>query len=214
MRTLALLSAAALSLSLAGCTQGDPNDEDFLGTCPAWVKGLSSNIFQEGFQNTSMPERKFDAARPVGAGLRTFQGHPLDLVDLEFWPKRFGREHEKAGQFDPSRPQAIGVANGTLELRAFRSDGNGGVADQLLLHDVATGPNGPRKDVWTFGPGVYTNFTLQVALSAAHEEPLTDPVVLSWDFLPDANPRSPSEAVMLYTAYFWYRTCSSDYTRV
>lgn len=215
VRTVALLSALALSLSLAGCTQGDPNGgDDFVGTCPAWVKGLSSIIAKEGFQNTSMPEQKFDPAHPTGAGLARFQGHPLDLVDLEFWPQRFGREHPQAGQFDPTRPQAVGVANGTLELRVFRSDGNGGVADQLLLHDVATGPNGPRKDVWAFAPGVYKNFTLQVALSAPSEEPLTEPVVLRWDFLPDANTRSPSEAVMLYTSYFWYRTCSSDGTRV
>jgi hypothetical protein len=110
--------------------------------------------------------------------------------------------------------QAVGVANGTLELRVFRSDGNGGVADVLMLHDVADGPQGERKEHWTFGPGVYKNFTLQVDLAGPLEDPDTTPIVLRWDFVPDANSRTPSEAVMLYTAYFWYRTCSGDGTRV
>lgn len=208
MRILALLTALTVSAGLAGCTQGDPGGDDgFVCTNSSWVKGLSTNIFEEGFLNTSMPEQKFDPAHPTGAGLGEFRGNPLDLVDLEFWPKRFGPTHERAGQFDTSRPQGIGVANGTLELRVFRSDGNGGIADQLLIHDVKDGPNGPHKDAWVFGPGIHKNFTLQVALAGPTEDPDPTPIVLRWDFLPDANPRTASEAVMLYTGYFWYRTC-------
>jgi hypothetical protein len=203
VRLFAVLTAVAMSLGLAGCTQGDPGgDDDFVGTCPAWIKGLSTNVFQEGFQNTSMPEQKFDPSHPTGAGLGEFQKHPLDLIDLDFHAARGGQT------------QAVGVANGTLELRVFRSDGQGGIADQLLLHDVATGPSGPRKDAWTFGPGVQKDFTLQVELAGSNDAPDPTPIVLRWDFLPDANPRTPSEAVMLYTAYFWYRTCSSDGTKV
>ena len=196
MRIAVLLTAVAFAASLSGCTQGDP-DEPFVGSCPAWVKGLSTNVFQEGFQNTSMPEQKFDPAHPTGAGLAEFQQHPLDLIDLDFHPTRTGQT------------QAVGVANGTLELRVFRSDGNGGVADQLLIHDTAAG-TGQAKDTWTFPAGIYRNFTLQVQLAGPAEEPNTSPIVLQWDFLPDANTRTPSEAVMLYTAYFWYRTCSAS----
>src|SRR5688572_14079535 len=181
MRAVAALTALALSASLAGCTQFSPGgDEEFVGTCPAWVKGLSTNVFQEGFQNTSMPEQKFDPAHPTGAGLGEFQGHPLDLVDLDFHPTRTGQA------------QAVGVANGTLELRVFRSDGQGGIAEQLLLHDVADGPDGPRVDTWTFGPGVRKDFTLQVELAGPADEPDTAPIVLRWDFLPDADTRTPS----------------------
>ena len=202
MRLPLLLSALVATSALAGCTQGDPGDDAFVGSCPSWVKGLSTNIFQEGFQNTSVPERKVDPSHPTGAGLHEFQGHPLDLVDLDFHPARSGSV------------QAIGVANGTLELRVFRSDGEGGIVEQLLLHDTATGPDGPHLDHWSFGPGIHKNFTLQVVLASPHDEPDTRPIVIQWDFLPDTDTRTPSEAVMLYTAYVWYRTCSSDGTRL
>ena len=198
----AFVSAAcvlAVSMALTGCMQGDPGGEgEFNATCPQWVKGLSTAVFQEGFQNTSFPEQKFDPSRPTGAGLRSFQGRPLDFVELDFHPKPQG---------SGMRPQAVAVANATLELRAFRSDNNGGIADQLLIQD---GRTSEIKDTWTWGPGLHTNFTLKIALAAPNEPPVTDPVVLRWDFIPDTDTRTPSEGVMLYTAYFWYRTCNQD----
>lgn len=197
MRPVALLALFSLAFSLAGCTQGDTGRDGggFSGTCPAWTKGLSTNVFQEGFQNSSVPDQKFDPAHPTGAGLRAFDGHPLDFVDLDFHPTANGKV------------QAVGIANATLELRAFRSDGAQGVADQLLLEDTRTSET---KDTFTWGGGIYTNFTLKVKLAEPDQTPNTDPIVLRWDFLPDTNPRTPSEAVMLYTAYFWYRTCNAD----
>jgi hypothetical protein len=192
------LASLALSLSLAGCSGGGGGDGTFAGTCPQWVKGLSTITFKEAFHNSSMPDQKFDPAHPTGAGLRAFQGHPLDFVEFDFHPRVQG---------DRTEPQAVGVANATVELRAFRSDNDKGIADQLLIQSGATGET---KDTWTWGPGVYANFTLKVPLADPHEAPDTDPVVLRWDFMPDPDPRSPSEAVMLYTAYFWYRTCNSD----
>ena len=192
-RWTAALLAVAFCASLAGCTQNDPGKTAFQSSCPAWIKGLSTNVFQEGFQNSSMPDQKFDPAHPTGAGLEEFQHHPLDLVDLDFNPRSGGQ------------PQAVGVVNGTLELRVLRS------SDQspLLMRNLA---GGEAKDVWTFGPGIYKNFTLQVAVGDPAKAPTPEPVLLRWDFVPDADPRSPSEAAMLYTAYFWYRTCSSDGT--
>lgn len=196
MRRAASLCALLVSVAFAGCSDGGPGgDGGFVGTCPQWVKGLSTNVFQEGFQNTSVPEQKFDPSRPTGAGLQSFQGHPLDVVELDFHPTKTGK------------PQAIAVANATLELRAFRSDNNKGVADQLLLEDIRTRET---KDVWTWGPGIYTNFTLKVPLAEPDQAPNTDPIVLRWDFMPDTNPRTPSEGIMLYTAYFWYRTCDAS----
>jgi hypothetical protein len=196
VRPVAAAVFLSLAFSLAGCTQGDPGKGGgFQGTCPQWVKGLSTNVYQEGFQNSSVPDSKFDPEHPTGAGLRDFQGHPLDFVELDFHPTSAGKV------------QAVGVANATLELRAFRSDGNKGVADQLLLQDPRTQET---KDTWTWGAGVYTNFTLKVQLAQPNEPPVTDPIVLRWDFMPDTNARTPSEAVMLYTAYFWYRTCNRD----
>lgn len=198
VRAVALfLCSVALLASLAGCTQGDPGKDGFKGTCPQWVKGLSTNVFQEGFQNTSVPDQKFSPDHPVGAGLREFNGHPLDFVELDFHPRSSGQT------------QAVGVANATLELRVFRSDNSKGIADQLLIEDPA---KGQTSDTWTWGPGIYTNFTLKVRLAEPSDPPITDPIVLRWDFMPDANTRSPSEAVMLYTAYFWYRTCNQDGT--
>jgi hypothetical protein len=197
VRILAVLAALALSASVAGCLQGDPGKgEPFKGSCPSWIKGLSTNVFQEGFQNSSMPDQKFDPQHPTGAGLEHFQNHTLDLVDLDFHPRTGGQA------------QALGVANGTLELRVLRS------SDQspLMIRDLATGSADSGKDVWTWGPGIYRNFTLQVHLAEPNEAPAPEPVLLRWDFVPDANPKSPSEAIMLYTAYFWYRTCSSDGT--
>jgi hypothetical protein len=194
VRLVVLLVAFATSVSLAGCSQG-PGGSDFHGTCPAWIKGLSTNVYQEGFQNSSMPDQKFDPQHPTGAGLLHFQNHTLDLVDLDFNPRN-------------NQPQAVGVANGTLELRVLRS------SDQSILRirDLRDGPGAPGQDHVTFKAGVYRNFTLQVALAAPDQPPAPEPVLLRWDFIPDDNPRTPSEAVMLYTAYFWYRTCSSDGT--
>jgi hypothetical protein len=187
-----LAVAATLAFSLAGCTQGDPGKSDFKGSCPSWIKGLSTNVFQEGFQNSSIPDQKWDPKHPTGAGLEEFQHHPVDLVDLDFNPRN-------------NQTQAVGVANATLELRVFRA------SDQspLLIRDLR---GGAPKDVWTFGPGVYKNFTLQVALGDPAKAPDPGAVLLRWDFVPDADAHTPSEAVMLYTAYFWYRTCSSDGT--
>lgn len=194
----ASLCLLALSVSLAGCAKENPGAGGFTGTCPQWVKGLSTAVFKEGFQNGSVPDQKFDPGHPTGAGLRSFQGHPLDFVEIDFHPRAQGNGTEV---------QAVGVANATVELRAFRSDNNKGIADQLLIQNGATGET---KDTWTWTPGVYTNFTLKVQLADPHDAPNTDPLVLRWDFMPDQNPRTPSEAVMLYTAYFWYRTCNSD----
>jgi len=194
VRLTALLVAVAVSALLSGCSTPNPA-KDFHGTCPAWIKGLSTNVYQEGFQNSSMPDQKFDPKHPTGAGLEHFQNHTLDLVDLDFNPRN-------------GQPQAVGVANGTLELRILRS------SDQTVLpiKDLRNGPGDPGKDVVTFGPGVYRNFTLQVSLAAPDQPPDPQPVLLRWDFVPDSNPKTPSEAVMLYTAYFWYRTCSADGT--
>lgn len=190
----ALAAAALLALSLAGCGDAAGQD-DFQQTCPAWRRGMSTVVFQEAFQNGSVPQSKFDPDTPTGAGLVEFQGLPLDHVELDFGPGRGGRT------------QAIGIANGTLELRAYRSDGADGVSEQLLFRDPSTPDPSAFRDMLSWGPGIHRDFSVHVVLAEPGGEPNPDPIVLRWDFLPDADARTPSEAVMLYTAYFWYRTC-------
>jgi hypothetical protein len=191
----ALVAALAVSIALAGCAGGPRGGDGFTGTCPSWIKGLSTNVYKEAFQNSSVPDQKFNPSMPTGAGLERFQDRPLDFVELDFHPEKSGR------------PQGIGLANATLELRAFRSDRNDGVSDQLLIQH---GRTGEERDVWSWGPGVHANFTLKVPLAAPDQPPDTAPIVLRWDFVPDTSARTPSEAVMFYTAYFWYRTCGAD----
>jgi hypothetical protein len=194
MRFLApLLLLAAIAAS--GCTQGDTRDkQDFEGTCPAWMEGLSSHAYRGGFHMNSTAIAKNDS---FGDGLLEFKGHPLDIVSLSF-------------DLENGEQQGIYVEDGILTARFSRED----TGEPVNAYDVAggaRGPGNPGKSEWTFLPkdGLYSNFTWQVDLADSDDPPEPGAIRVDWLFERnlDRDRDTPSQAGISYTVHFWYRTC-------
>jgi len=185
------------AIAASGCTQGDTRDgDDFQGTCPAWVEGLSSSIYHAEFHPDSTDDDKNDTFG--GGGARWFKDHPLDILSLSFYPT------------DEGGTQGLYVQDGVLTATFSRAD----TGEPLAAYDIASGPRGPGnpgQSVWTFQPKdeMYANFTLQIDLSDPGEEANPGPVRVDWHFERDldGDPDTPSAALVLYTTNFWYRTC-------
>lgn len=195
MRPLAALLVLS-AIAASGCTQGDSRDgDDFQGTCPAWVEGLSSHVYRGGFHMNSTSIAKNDT---FGGGLVSFKGHPLDIVSLSFNLDSNGEQ------------QGVFVQDGLLKARFSRAD----TGEPLLAYDVADGargPGNPGQSEWVFAAREepYTDFTWQIDLADSDEPADPGPVRVDWEFTRnlDKDQETPSQAAMTYTVNFWYRTC-------
>lgn len=227
VRIAALL---AVSFLLAGCTQGTPDRDGFVASCPSWVKlPYNGQIIEGNLQWTNMSSspndltrtdfmppqynqssRQWKAGNGVGDGnLRSYAGHPLDQVVFNF--------HQRTkGAGEPGR--LLYVQDGTLTARFYASE-EGFVGDPVQVYDEKIGPSSAKHE-WTFGVNPQTNWaihnvTLRIDLAGADEPPAPMGIFVEWQLLPDRdrNRDTPSVAVMHYGPEFWYRTCSKDGTR-
>lgn len=195
MRVLPLALAVACLAGCLGPTQSTTST--FERTCPAWITGLSTSMFEEGFgPNTTSLEHVDD----LGRGLQADENRPLDIIVFDFQPRHSGNR---------TVPQYIYVQDGALTLTVQRSDDG----SFLKIYDPAKGPRGltnPGENYKVFVPGqLYHDFQLQVDLAESHDAPHPTPVTATWTFTPnsDNNPATPSQAAFVYTGQYMYRQC-------
>lgn len=225
MRVLAL-AALALAFVLPGCTQNDPgagDGEDYM-SCPSWIKyphnGQIIDASMLFSKDTVQPDlerwdfMEWNDTRPgqgIGDGhLVEYADHPLDQIVFNYHLR------EKSGG-DPAR--ALYTEDAQLTLRFYASEG-GYQGRALEAYDEALG-KASSKNEWVFRSDPQTryafhNVTLRVELAQPDEDPAPSGVFLQWSFAPnlDGNMDTPSFAVIRYAPEFWYRTCSSDGTKV
>jgi hypothetical protein len=222
MRLLAVLLLAFL---LAGCTQGTPDrEDDFQASCPSWIKYPHNGQIIEGamqWTNQSTNPNDLDrwdfmqwnatrGGQGLGDGLLEYEGHPLDQIVLNF------HERQKSAG-NPAR--RLGVQDGELHVRFWANEG-GMPGQQLEAWDESLGRSSAKAD-WTFTSDpvkhyALFNITWHIDLAQPDEEPAPVGVFAEWELIPDQdrNPDTPSGAVMYYSPELWYRTCSSDGTKV
>lgn len=215
MRNVAVVSLL-VAVGLAGCTQGTPEfGDDFTPTCPSWIKGLSTAVYSgPGWFHPN--GTNFDSHDRIGGGgLLSFQGKPVDQVELDFHLKI-----QKDAQGNPvrddngtvkSHQQFLYVERGTLQVQFFRND----TGETLLAYDSSkgpAGPNNPPRETLTWAPGMYTNFTIHIDLAHRNDDARPTAVEVHWFLLGDRSGNGDTAAWALRdtTAYFWYRSCNAD----
>lgn len=222
MRVVALLGAVLLSLSIAGCTQGDPGGGDgngFEATCPSWVKGpdvfrVDGNMVLTN--RTTFPDlERWDLAEPskdsdrfsgFGDGVLERMGHPLDFLVMDFTFKEGGQQDSRL----------LYIQDAELHVEFFASD-NGGIGRELSA--ALEGQPETAKHEWVFRtePGGYRieNLTWRVELSPSDQAPAPAGVLVHWFMVPnlDGNIDTASVVLMRYAPELWYRTCSADGTK-
>lgn len=224
MRRVAGLALVSL---LAGCLQADPGEgEGFEGTCPSWVRmPQGGQVVTRGpiflFDNNTQgaPEfEKWDFMGPtyddqgnptkrgngIGDGYLQFDGHPLDqlVIDLRW-------DESKRGLY---------VQNAEVHLQ-FIAARDGYPAEAMQAWDQSQGRASAKHEwVFTSPPGGYAfhNVTLRLDLAEPGAEPDPHGVFLYWTWVPRFQGQGdvPSVVIRGYTPEYWYRTCSSDGTKV
>jgi hypothetical protein len=218
VRLVAVLAVLALSAGLAGCTQGDPNG-GFKQSCPAWIKGPDAQVVNGNLvltNQTTQPQfdrwdyREPSAKSPgtgFGDGLLQRFNHSLDFLSMDF--------HFHQGEGKDAR--LLYVQDAELHVSFFASE-NGAPGESL---DASLeGQPSTAKHEWTFRttPGGYLieNLTWRVELAHPDQPPNPRGVFVHWEMIPnlDNNIDTASVILMRYSPEFWYRTCSSDGTKV
>lgn len=233
MRIVALL---ALVFLLAGCTQNSPTNGGPAGdfaSCPSWVKGQSGyQVRDDGAMTYTadnaatyyMPPpdgnyERWDLKAPnattpgsgIGTGLQTFQGYPLDQLVFDFRPETSNLTAAK---------QLLYIQDGELTLE-FLADEGGSPGQVLRAYDQARGPSSAR-DSWVFASDpvkkfAFHNITLRLDLAQPDEDPNPRGVFLHWTMTKvnlDNDFDTTTMELIRYNPQLWYRTCSSDGTRL
>lgn len=218
MRVVAVLAAVLLSAGLAGCTQGDPGKSTFAQTCPAWIKGPDAQVVNGNLvltNQTTQPQfDRWDYREPTdkpgtgfGDGILQRFNHSLDFLSMDF--------HFHQGEGKDAR--LLYIQDAELHVTFFASEG--GVPGQELDASLEGQP-GTAKHEWVFrtAPGGYLieNLTWRVELAKPNEPPNPRGVFVHWQMVPnlDKDINTASVVLMRYSPEFWYRTCSSDGTKV
>lgn len=226
--SLVLLAVVLSCTALTGCLQGDPGDDDFQQSCPAWIKGLSkmsvpfswssakflytNQTTQPVFDDWDFAAPEYDSSGALvkegtgfGDNLETFQDHPIDFLVFDF----------RADEDLAKTRQGMYVQDAELRMSFFASD-SGAIGAPLEAWDQQRGRESTQHQ-WTFGlePGKefgMHNVTLRVDL-AAPDQP-ADPrgvfVHWEWTFDLDHDRDTPSAVFLGYSPEMWYRTCNSD----
>lgn len=188
----AALPPILLAIALAGCTAPGPADDDpFQGTCPSWVQGPSLLRFATVFH----PESQMTQANDTLRFPQTFRNHTLDRITLDFHPQQ-----------DESR--GIDIQDARLTLHLVEN----ATGAPVQAYNVRDGPDGPRLDTFTYGPGWHTDFSLRIDLADPGEpvHPRAVDAVWSLERDLDGDPQTVHYAQIHYQALGLYRVCGAD----
>lgn len=203
------------SLALAGCTQGDPGDDD-LGspTCPAWTRGLNRQIINGNLavtNRTTVPDLdRWDFTEPgekgsgLGGSYGQFMGKPLDFLTIDL--------RQKQGE-DPNENRLLYIQDAELHVRFF-ADRDGQLGEEMEAFEDGRPETAKHEWVFRTAPGGYLiqNITWKVELAQPDQEPDPHGVYVHWEMLPnlDNDIDTASVVIMRYSPEFWYRSCWSD----
>ncbi len=185
MRIMAL--SAIMGMLLAGCTDPtEPEEDRFVGTCPAWTQGPDSMVFTIGFPFNGTKDQKSDNMTlfPLQRNDR-----PLDRIVLDF--------------------AAVGVQDARVEGRVTHLESG----DRLLVRDFRYGPDQAAKQavsIITFA-GNQENLTFFVDLAPITGDAEPSGIRIDWTITRnlDGDPETPSGAAFNYEATPWYRVCGA-----
>lgn len=209
-----LVAALLSALTLAGCNQGTPPEDDFEPSCPAWTKGLSTTSFSgPGWfhpNGTNTDAWDSNETRPVGGGQLELNDHPLDFLRLDFYEKKDKDGNVMLRNGTPIQ-QFLYVEKGILHAEFL----HGETMQPLMVYDTSRGPPGsqnPPSESLVWQPGMYTNFTIHIELKPSSQPADPAPVFMHWSLAGTRNGNGDVSAWALReaTLYFWYRTCNAD----
>lgn len=195
-----LLAVACLALVVAGCS-GAPSvtssATSFAPTCPNWVVGRNSSSSIMSFAPSDNTTHRED---DVSKDFLTFDGHPLDQIELVFGPSDKDPDGAKRG---------VAVEDGALTMTMRRADDG----SPLMSYRTDLG-NAARMPVWQFNDRLTANFTIHIDLTQPNAAVRPSAVTVSWDFQRnmDGNDTTPSDAAASYHYTYYYRTCNADGT--